>query len=366
MFKIMNPNEPIPGYATHPGEILKDELDSRNISQSDFAKQIGLQKSQLNEIINGKRGLNADLALLIAESLKIEAEYWMNAQKVYELDMARIEQKSQHRREAIAQWNMVHEFVPVGYYKKQGVITGDPVKDVPIIKEVYNVTSFEEIAGMYANYRFRKSEKLDTDKVNLMGWVKLVEYKAKSLPVNKFDNRIQSSLIDELRAIIFKNNNVLVRVEQCLKEHGIKIIYQEKSSKTPVDGACFWSQGHPAIGMTLRYKRIDNFAFTLFHELGHVFLHLINNSNVEFIDVADKELNNKKDREEREADEFALNNLINEDVWNEFYHSYTHHTDPIIKRFSKQIKVHPAVILGRICHEENNYARRTRISQEIK
>ncbi len=61
------------GYATHPGEMLLDELGARNISQADFAKQIGYQKSQLNEIINGKRGINADLALLLEGALKIDA-----------------------------------------------------------------------------------------------------------------------------------------------------------------------------------------------------------------------------------------------------------------------------------------------------
>jgi HTH-type transcriptional regulator/antitoxin HigA len=103
----------------------------------------------------------------------------------------------------------------------------------------------------------------------------------------------------------------------------------------------------------------------LFHELGHVFLHLINNSEAEFIDVADAEINSKKDKEEKEADNYALNSLIEEEAWTEFYDSHEHHSDPVIKRFSKEIKVHPAIILGRICYDEGNYARRTRISHEI-
>jgi HTH-type transcriptional regulator/antitoxin HigA len=366
MQKIMNPNEPVPAYATHPGEILKDELDTRNISQTEFAKTIGVQKSQLNEIINGKRGLNADLALLLEESLKIEAEYWMNAQKVYELDLARIEQKSQYRRAAIAQWNMVQDFVPVSYYKKQGVLSGDPVLDVPKVKEVYEASTLEEIAEMQECYaRFRKSDKLQTDAVNLTGWVKLVEYRAKSISVSKFENKNQTNLINELTAIIYKNKNLLVKVEECLKDFGIKFVVQEKASKTPVDGMCFWSHGHPAIGVTLRHKQIDRFAFTLFHELGHVYQHLINNNERGFLDIEDRTLDNNREKEEKEADTFAYENLIDQSEWSDFYNSHTYHTDPVIKRFSKKIKVHPYIIYGRICHDENNYARRTRIPKEI-
>ena len=44
----------IPFEATHPGSILKDELDYRRISQKEFAQDIGMQKTMLNEIIKGK------------------------------------------------------------------------------------------------------------------------------------------------------------------------------------------------------------------------------------------------------------------------------------------------------------------------
>jgi HTH-type transcriptional regulator/antitoxin HigA len=86
-------NKIVPAYATHPGEIILDELEANGISQVDFAKEIGLKKSQLNKIIKGKRNINADLAIMLENVLGIDAEYWLNAQNQYDLDQARIKEK---------------------------------------------------------------------------------------------------------------------------------------------------------------------------------------------------------------------------------------------------------------------------------
>lgn len=80
----INPYEP-----THPGELLIEELESRNLSQSDFAKQIGVKPSLLNEIIKGKRVINTEMALLIEAALGIEAKFWINLQNEYNLQKAK-------------------------------------------------------------------------------------------------------------------------------------------------------------------------------------------------------------------------------------------------------------------------------------
>ena len=51
-------------YPTHPGEVLKDELEERGISQRKFAESIGMGYSVLNEILNGKRPVTTNSALM--------------------------------------------------------------------------------------------------------------------------------------------------------------------------------------------------------------------------------------------------------------------------------------------------------------
>ena len=62
----------VPAFATHPGLMLADEIEANEYSQIDFAKLINLSRSQLNEIIKGKRNLNADLALLLEKALGVD------------------------------------------------------------------------------------------------------------------------------------------------------------------------------------------------------------------------------------------------------------------------------------------------------
>jgi HTH-type transcriptional regulator/antitoxin HigA len=359
-----------PFIATHPGEIIKDELEAIGMSQSDFSLQTGYKKSQVNEIIKGKRNINGDLAILLEKVLGIDAEYWMEAQKNYDLDKARIEAKNQKRIEAIEQWKLITPYVPFKFYKKEGVLSGDPLADIPAFKEVYKIDNFEQIANTYAQptyARFRKSTALQIDSINLVGWVKLVQHKANQIFVEKFDSEKKDELINKLNEVLTFNTNVLSKSKNILSSFGIKLIYQEKGEKTPVDGISFWSNGNPAIGMTLRHSRLDNFAFTLFHELGHIFEHLINNNNSEFIDLkASSEADDYKNSiEEIEANTFATNHLIDEKCFKEFYNSTTDFSDELIVSFSNAIGVHPSIVRGRISFESKSYAKFTKIDNSI-
>jgi addiction module HigA family antidote len=74
-----------PAYPTHPGELLKEEIEYRGISQKKFAAQVGVQYTMLNEILNGKRAMNVQFAMLVEAALGIDAELWMKMQTRYNM-----------------------------------------------------------------------------------------------------------------------------------------------------------------------------------------------------------------------------------------------------------------------------------------
>src|SRR5690606_25316712 len=356
-----------PALAIHPGEHLQDELEARGISQQEFAKQIGYQKTQLNEIIKGKRGINADLALILEAALGIGADYWLNLQKNYELNLAKISAKNQNRLEALSLWTIIQQVTPVKFFKKQGMLSGDPVEDIPVIKGIYGISNLEEMAAVVANERFahfRRSEKQVSEKRSIIGWYKLCEFRASKINVVEFNQSVCTSLISDLNQIFYENENTLLRVKSVLNEAGIKLVIQERGESMPIDGVSFWSGGRPAIGITLRYKRLDWLAFTLFHELGHVFCHLVNNSDAVIIDLENTDYEYKKTKEEIQADEFARNSMIAPDLW-EAFSSKERIADKHILEFSERAKIHPSIILGRRCFETNNYKVRTKIDRKI-
>lgn len=82
-------NKSVPFYPIHPGEILKDEIAYRGISQRELARQMGYSYTVLNEILNSKRPVNAEFALLIEAVLGIDAEPLLKMQANYNMQIAR-------------------------------------------------------------------------------------------------------------------------------------------------------------------------------------------------------------------------------------------------------------------------------------
>lgn len=77
-------NNLTPFEPTHPGEILREELESRGITQTKLASEIGIKVSLLNELINGKRDFTVGYAMMIEAALGIDADFWMNLQLAYD------------------------------------------------------------------------------------------------------------------------------------------------------------------------------------------------------------------------------------------------------------------------------------------
>ena len=77
-------NDPI-----HPGEHLAEILDELEISGSRLARAIGVPSRRINDILRGRRSVTADTALRVGQALGMTPEYWLNLQRMYDLDLAR-------------------------------------------------------------------------------------------------------------------------------------------------------------------------------------------------------------------------------------------------------------------------------------
>jgi addiction module HigA family antidote len=81
----------------HPGEILGDELEELGMSAARLARTLSVPANRISQIIAGKRAITADTALRLARYFGTSADFWMNLQKSYDLDLAR-----QHIGRAVA------------------------------------------------------------------------------------------------------------------------------------------------------------------------------------------------------------------------------------------------------------------------
>lgn len=97
MDPAMIANNLTPFEPTHPGELIRDELEARNLSQAKLANQIGVSPSLLNEVINGKRAVNTELSLLLEAALGIEAELFLKLQSAYNMQVAKSDSSFMNR-----------------------------------------------------------------------------------------------------------------------------------------------------------------------------------------------------------------------------------------------------------------------------
>lgn len=82
-------NNLFPSNLIHPGEMIKDEIEFRGITQKALAEEIGVPASVLNEILNGKRAVTTEYALLLEAALGIEADLWLKLQSDYNKQIAK-------------------------------------------------------------------------------------------------------------------------------------------------------------------------------------------------------------------------------------------------------------------------------------
>jgi antitoxin HigA-1 len=79
----------MPRTPIHPGEHLADELQELGMSARELARAIKIPTTRITDILRGRRGITGDTALRLGHYFGVSPDFWMNLQKLYELDVAR-------------------------------------------------------------------------------------------------------------------------------------------------------------------------------------------------------------------------------------------------------------------------------------
>jgi len=188
----------------------------------------------------------------------------------------------------------------------------------------------------------------------LLAWqcriIDLAKKKGKEV-VSKYKQKaITNEWLSELAHISIEKDGPQKAVNY-LQDSGIRLVIEPHLPQTHLDGAAILlSDGSPIIGMTLRFDRLDNFWFVLFHELVHIMKHLHKGDVESIFDDLDVEAEDI----EKEADEQAGEVLVPEDKWNTALARYLRSEDSI-KDFANEIGIHPAIVAGKVRKEADNY-----------
>ena len=327
-FPIENPS---------PTEAIRFRMEQMDLKQKDLIPMIG-SRSRVSEILSGKRPLTLPMARELHRKLKIPADLLLG------------EEHGDLPDEIDTACYPVQEMQKLGWFRKWKGKRWADVKDhaEEMLQELFGGAPPSELLA-YNRTGFK--EGAEPDEAALAGWRHHVlrEAVGKKLPQYKKEN-FSPAALNELA----KKSSLATGPRHAiafLEDRGVAVVIASHLTKTYLDGAALLGKkGRPVIGLTLRHNRLDNFWFTLFHELGHVLRHL-SESDDNFFDDTESGDNSTK---EAEANQFALNQLIPEWEWQSIR---VVTRAPEIRKEAKRLGIHPSIIAGRLRKDTRDYTR---------
>ena len=325
-----------------PIKAIKFRMEQQGITQKMLASYIGCP-SKVSEVLNRKRPLTLMMIRALHKHLDIPAEILLGKEgSTIPKNLADIE----WCKFPIIEMFNKHYFPDFQDTKYRAKALAEE-----LMQPLLELTKpYLEIQPLNRQHIRSGSE---ADRYALLAWHAKALSKAVKRPLDrKFETGfINDKFITDLLSLSREENGPKL-AQNFLMNYGIHLVIEPKLKHTHIDGSVFWNNSeNPVIILTLRHDRLDNFWFTLLHEIGHLQLHLSGDDYYNFVD--DLQKIRALDDLEKEADSFASNALIPPHFWND--NLLTDFNTEEITSLAESIGVHTAIVAGRIRWENNNY-----------
>lgn len=325
-----------------PIDAINFRMAEQGLKQKDLIPYIG-SKSKVSEVLSGKRPLTIQMIKALHKGLDIPAEVLLQElQKPEVINLSEIE------------WVKfpIEEMVNRGWITTKYHDLFDHAEE--LMRKFLAPLGGEIPSAAIYRRTIHKRSKREMDINALFAWTARVLIRANEecCPSEYKPGTVTKDFLKEVsRLSLYEQGPLLAK--EFLEKSGIALIIEPHLPKTSLDGgAMLTDTGKPVIGLTIRYDRIDNFWYTLVHELSHVAKHLKNTEEV-FIDELYAE--QKKDPKEKEADRIARETFIPRSKWVRSDAYLKRNTDAI-KKLAKELRIHPAIVAGRIRWDTGNFS----------
>jgi len=333
-------NHPVPPPT--PIEAISFVMEQRGMKQADLVPYIG-SRSKVSEVLRGKRTLSLSMIRSLHTHLSIPAEILIMDGMDFPLDGEGVK------------WDSF----PVTEIVNRGWVTGlDPkTQSEEIMRELASQACsdsyFTDQNRACLRQGSRRNEK--DDPYSIDAWILGVLAQAEKIETGV---RFNQNILDEnfiLKVVYLSGlKNGPLRAKEFLQNKGIKLVVVPHFKRTYLDGAALLNKkGEPIIALSLRYDRLDNFWFTLAHELAHLALGHVYSAEGQCI-IDDLDLIEPQNEIENEADELARKSLIPSQLWKSHPARKTGKLKDIVDLASKA-DIHKSIVAGRIRYERNNY-----------
>ena len=253
-------NATLPDYEVDPIEAIKLRMDQLGLKDKDLVDYFG-SRSRVSEVLSGKRALTVPMIKNIEEGLGIPASILVGSS---------VEKRSKR-------WSSKTLTIMAqrGYFGQDHTdLEPKKILDLGLLKTFFSGQPLASTTLLrQTNYR----DISNIDKYHMEAWTSKVLSEALQIisdhNVPTYDkNNLSEERLSELFKLSSKSDGVN-EVISALKELGIVVVIEPHLPSTRLAGATLFTDDNVVIGLTIRFDRLDNFWFTLAHELAHTYLH---------------------------------------------------------------------------------------------
>ena len=323
-----------------PGEFIKEEMEARSWTNEDLAQVLGLNPKTISELLNNKQRITIDTAKILGKAFGQSPQYWLNLDNNYRLRL-----KENNNESEVEIKSKIYERMPVNEMIKKGWI-----KKFSNTKELKNIfMEFWQLDDFNIDWldslsvpNCRKSDAYNNlNKYFILTWTQKAKLTSEKFNAPKFNKKALKELSNEITDYSMLKTGVSKFIHE-LNKLGVKFFSLNHLPRTYLDGAAFIHDGSPVIVYTKRYDRLDNFWFTIAHEIGHILLHIKNENDI-YIDDLKTEGEFKY---ETEANEFAGEILRTKEIL-DYFSEYKQYTSEFrVIAAADELKINPAIIVG--------------------
>lgn len=346
-----------------PGYFIKEQMEYRNWTQEDLSEVMGITMKHINKILQNKQSLTIDMAKVLAEVFETSPQYWLNLDANYRLWLETEKSEKEKQAEIKAK---IYERMPV-----RDMIHKEWIPDFVNFDELYSnvaafwnvkVLDFEAWDQKSMPLLARKSENFNQyNAAYAYTWYHKAMLTAPKYKVAQYNREALIDLYQELNKFTLLDDGYNIFIQK-LNEAGIIFFVLPHLQKTYLDGAAFFSGDNPVIVYTGRYKRIDNFWFTVAHEICHILNHL-NTPDTFFIDNFNDEERNEL---EVDANHQASCQLKHEEIAAHLKSKLKYLSVQAINDCSQKLHIHQAVIVGKLAHDKTiSYANQNLFNENV-
>ncbi|GJB81472.1 ImmA/IrrE family metallo-endopeptidase [Pseudomonas inefficax] len=329
-----------PVEAPDPIDAILFRMTEKGLKQADLVPYFGT-RSRVSEVLARKRPLTVPMIRALAVGLGISADTLVGLDEV-----------GSSQNKSNVDWSKfpVKEMVARGWID---TITSKTKKAVEDIVQGFIAEMGLQESGASFRRTLSGDSPTPTTTYALYAWLARVIQRTREMKseLPEYDKtKVGEALIKEVVQLSRFEEGPRMAVE-LLKKHGIAVIIEPQLKGTMLDGAALKEvDGTPIIALTLRYDRVDNFWFTLVHEMVHVWKHIDDASEA----ILDDLEHGSTDKRESEANRIARDAFIPRAMWKRT-DAYLKPSRETIINLAKELKIHPAIIAGRLRKEAGNY-----------